>query len=221
MSPLRVHLANSDNFSRVGISGALAQAEDLILEKAYSSIVEAVEGTLEHQPDIVLVEDTVRGENLGQAISEITTSSPKTKVVILAVTHDTGSISRTHAAGSSGYITKDTIHAELPSALRMIAGGYSVFAQPSDEEIFPPRARLMADRNYIFKSLSQRDRQLISLVAAGNTNSRIARVMHISEGTVKLYLARIMEKLKIANRIQLAVIAAEVGLITFEDLEFV
>lgn len=101
----------------------------------------------------------------------------------------------------------------------MIAGGYSVFARPSDEEIFPPRARLMADRDSILMTLSQRDRQLVSLVAAGSTNSRIARMMHISEGSVKLYLARIMEKLKISNRVQLAVIAAEVGLITFEDLE--
>lgn len=219
MSPLRVHLADSDLFSRAGIKVALADCEDLFLEKAYSSISETVKGTLECEPDIVLVEESLRGDNLGEAITRITETSPNTKVVILAVTHDTGTISKAHAAGISGYITKDTIHADLPAALRMIAGGYSLFAQPSDEAIFPPRFRLISDRESILDCLSARDRQLISLVASGCTNSRIAKIMHISEGSVKLYLARIMEKWKISNRVQLAVIAAEVGLITFDDLE--
>lgn len=219
MSPLRVHLADSDHFSRVGISSALAEAQDLVLEKAYSSISEAVEGSLEHRPDIVLVEESLKGENLGEAISHITSNSPDTKVVVLAVNHDANRISRAHAAGSSGYLTKDTINCELPAALRMIAGGYSLFAQPSDEAVFPPRSRLVTNRNTVIESLSDRDRLLVSLVASGNTNSKIARTMHISEGSVKLYLARIMEKLNVSNRVQLAVIAAEAGLITFDDIE--
>lgn len=218
-SPLRVHLADSDHFSRAGISSALADAQDLVLERAYSSISEAVEGSVEYRPDIVLVEESLRGENLGEAISFITSSSPETKVVVLAVKHDTGSMTRAHAAGSSGYLTKDTIQLELPAALRMIAEGYSLFAQPSDDEIFPPRSRLLTNHHTVLESLDPRDRKLVALVAAGNTNSRVAKSIHISEGSVKLYLARIMEKLQIANRVQLAVIAAEAGLISFADLE--
>lgn len=218
-SPLRVHLADSDHFSRAGISSALAEAQDLVLEKSYSSIAEAVEGSITHLPDIVLIEGTLKGENLDDAISSIVSGSPTTKVVMLAVQHDTRSMTKAHAAGSSGYLTKDTIQFELPEALRMIAEGYSLFAQPSDDEIFPPRSRLLTNRHAVLESLGPRDCQLVALVAAGNTNSRIARSMHISEGSVKLYLARIMEKLQIANRVQLAVIAAEAGIISFADLE--
>ncbi|MGO2031411.1 helix-turn-helix transcriptional regulator [Glutamicibacter sp. BW77] len=71
------------------------------------------------------------------------------------------------------------------------------------------------------RNLSERDRSLVRLVAAGLTNVQISRISHISEGSMKLHLARILEQLNVTNRVQLAVIATESGLVSLADLQIV
>lgn len=101
----------------------------------------------------------------------------------------------------------------------MLIAGYQLFAQPEDGREPTTSIARRSNQQTAVRKLSERDRGFTRLVAAGMTNSQIARIAHISEGSVKLHLARIMEELDVANRVQLAVIATEYGLVSSADLQ--
>ncbi|MFJ2619390.1 LuxR C-terminal-related transcriptional regulator [Glutamicibacter sp. NPDC087344] len=219
MPEIRVHLADSDHFSRAGIVGALTAQQDIVIEHIASSMSEALANAAQSKPDIFLLETSLSGESLFQSIKQLMAVSPTSKIVVMATRYNREEVAQAYDAGSSGIISKSSINTELPSALRMVASGYQLFAPPSDGWEYPVRYEKRTENQSIVRALSDRDRQLVSLVAAGLTNVQISRAIHISEGSVKLYLARIMDDLSVTNRVQLAVIAAESGLVTSDDLQ--
>ena len=219
MSKIRVHLADSDHFSRAGISGVLAMADDIVIEKITDSMAGAVTASSEHRPDIVLLEASLNGNDIYRAIQSIVTESPNTRVAVLATKYDRTEALLTYSAGSSALISKSSISEELPSTLRLIATGYKIFAAPHDGWEIVSLSPHRTQNQSIIEALNDRDRRLISSVAAGLTNTQISRTLHISEGSVKLHLARLMDELNVSNRVQLAVIATENGLITSADLK--
>lgn len=219
MSHIRIHLADSDHFSRAGIAGVLAEASDMMIEHVSDCMSEAVQAATELKPDIVILESSLNGTDLFSSIREISESAPNTKIVVLATRYQRDDISKAYDAGSSGLISKSSISSELPSAMRMLAAGYQLFAQPLDGWESTAKIVRRSGQQSVLRKLSERDRSLVRLVAAGLTNSQIARIAHISEGSVKLHLARIMEELEVSNRVQLAVIATESGLVSSADLQ--
>lgn len=219
MSTIRVHLADSDHFSRAGISGVLAMAKDIIVEQISDSMAGAVSASAEHRPDIVILESSLNGKDIYKAIRAIVSDSPNTKVAVLSTKYDRATATLTYSAGGSALISKSSISGELPSTLRLITAGYKVYAPPEDgwgTVTFSPNHSHIQG---IMRALNERDRRLICSVAAGLTNTQISRTLHISEGSVKLHLARLMDELNICNRVQLAVIATENGLISSVDLK--
>ncbi|MGP9786724.1 response regulator transcription factor [Glutamicibacter sp. 287] len=218
MPPIRVHLADSDHFSRAGISAVLASANDITIERISDSMHEAVQNAVSSTPHIVILEYSLSGTDIHHAIQEITSQAPSSKVVLLANSYGRAELAKAYDSGSSGLISKNSISAELPSALRMVAAGYQLFAQPSEGWEKPLRFAKRSQNQSIVSEMSDRDKQLVRAVASGMTNVQISRSTHISEGSVKLHLARIMDGFGASNRVQLAVIAAETGLITSADL---
>ncbi|PCC35226.1 hypothetical protein CIK74_08880 [Glutamicibacter sp. BW77] len=107
-----------------------------------------------------------------------------------------------------------------PPTLHLLAG-YQLFARPVDGWEATSRIVRRSSKQAIVRNLSERDRSLVRLVAAGLTNVQISRISHISEGSMKLHLARILEQLNVTNRVQLAVIATESGLVSLADLQIV
>ncbi|PJJ44763.1 LuxR family two component transcriptional regulator [Glutamicibacter mysorens] len=221
MSHIRIHLADSDHFSRAGIAGVLAEASDMVIEHVSDCMSAAVEAASELKPDVVIMESSLNGTDLLSSIREIAEQTPTTKIVVLATRYRRDEITQAYDAGSSALLSKSSISSELPSALRMLIAGYQLFAQPEDG--WEPTTSIVrrATQQTAVRKLSERDRSLTRLVAAGLTNSQIARIAHISEGSVKLHLARIMEELDVTNRVQLAVIATECGLVTSAELQIV
>ncbi|QDY66182.1 response regulator transcription factor [Glutamicibacter halophytocola] len=219
MSRIRVHLADSDYFSRAGISTVLSNTEDFDLENITDSMADAIAGALEQKPDIILIESTLDGQNLYSAIREISEATPRTKVVVMASRYKRSELAQAYDAGSAALISKSSISSELPCALRMLVAGYQLFAAPTDG--WEPASRVVrrSIHQEAFRELGDRDRGLVRHVAAGLTNAQISRLAHISEGSVKLHLARVMDELSVSNRVQLAVIAAEAGLVTSADLK--
>ncbi|MFC0419230.1 response regulator transcription factor [Glutamicibacter ardleyensis] len=102
-----------------------------------------------------------------------------------------------------------------------LLAGYQLFARPVDGWEATSRIVRRSSKQAIVRNLSERDRSLVRLVAAGLTNVQISRISHISEGSMKLHLARILEQLNVTNRVQLAVIATESGLVSPADLQIV
>lgn len=219
MSPIRVHLADSDHFSRSGIVSALADSRDIVVEQIADSMSEAISNADLDKPDIIVMESSLTGNCLFGTIREILKRTPMTKVVVLATRYNRDEVAQAYDAGSSGLLSKSSISSELPSALRMVAAGYQLYAPPTDGWEYPVRIEKRTENQAIIREFGERDQQLVRLVAAGMTNTQIARAVHISEGSVKLHLTRIMDDLRVTNRVQLAVIATETGLVTSADLK--
>ncbi|MGO2480673.1 response regulator transcription factor, partial [Glutamicibacter ardleyensis] len=162
---------------------------------------------------------SLNGNDIYRAIHLIVTESPNTSVAVLATKYDRAEALLAYSAGSSALISKSSISEELPSTLRLIANGYKIFAAPHDGWEIVSLSPHRTQNQSIIEALNDRDRRLIYSVAAGLTNTQISRTLHISEGSVKLHLARLMDELNVSNRVQLAVIATENGLITSADLK--
>lgn len=212
-TPLRVHLADGDFLLRLGLESLLGACADVQLEAVCSTGNEAIAAALEHEPDIVLMESNIKDVNSCEATTRILQGSPNTQVVMLSADHDLESINRAHTAGAVSYLAKNSISNDLGSALRLIKSGNSIYSRPADAQRFPAQsATAESIETRLLRQASRRDRRILDGVAQGHTNLQIANGIHVSEGTVKAQLAKIMEPLKLNNRVQLAVLVVKAGL---------
>lgn len=211
---LRVHLADGDYFLRIGLESILASNSDVELEEVSSNGNDAVEAATSKKPDFVLMESTISNMCSMEATRRIVTASPSTKVVMLSSVHDVETMSRAHSSGACSYLAKNSMSADLVAVLRLIHAGHMIFAKPADAERFPLRAGSDYELQAQFlRNTSPRDRRLLTALAGGYTNAQIAAFLHVSEGTVKAQLAKIMEPLHVTNRVQLAVLVVQAGLL--------
>ena len=213
-SKIRVHLADRDHFLRLGVESLLAASPDVALEQVTGTGNDAVHAALEKKPDLVLMETNLGNVCSMEAIRQITTGSPETKVVMLSATHDIETMSKARTAGACSYLAKSSISTDLSAALRLIHAGNMIFSKPMDADHFPPRSVGKFDlASQLMRQLGSRDRRILQALSDGLTNIQIASLLHVSEGTVKAQLAKIMEPLGVGNRVQLAVLAVQAGLL--------
>lgn len=211
---IRVQLADGDYFLRLGLESLLASCPDVVLKEVSSNGNDAIEAAQKEKPDLVLMESTITNVCSMEATRRIVASTPSTKVVMLSAAHDVETMTRAHAAGASSYLAKSSISTDLGPALRMINSGHAIFSKPADTDRFP----LHSVSNYelqarFLRQTSPRDRRLLNALAKGYTNTQIAALLHVSEGTVKAQLAKIMEPLHVTNRVQLAVLVVQAGIL--------
>lgn len=211
---IRVHLADGDYFLRLGLESLLATSPDVVLEQVTSNGSQAIEAAQKEKPDLVLMESSITNVCSMEATRRIVSTTPGTKVVMLSAAHDLETMTRSHSAGACSYLAKSSISTDLGAALRMIHSGNMIFSKPTDADRFP----LSTVSNYelqarFLRQTSPRDRRLLNALAKGYTNVQIATLLHVSEGTVKAQLAKIMEPLHVTNRVQLAVLVVQAGLL--------
>lgn len=211
---IRVQLADGDYFLRLGLESLLASSPEVVLEEVSSNGSDAIEAAQRQKPDLVLMESSISNVCSMEATRRIVATTPETKVVMLSATHDLETMTRSHSAGACSYLAKSSISTDLGAALRMIVSGNMIFSKPADAERFP----LHTVSNYelqarFLRQTSPRDRRLLNALAKGYTNVQIAALLHVSEGTVKAQLAKIMEPLHVTNRVQLAVLVVQAGLL--------
>lgn len=213
-SPIRVHLADGDYFLRLGLESLLAATPDVILEKVTTTGRDAIEAALELKPDLVLMETSLKNVCSMEAARRIAGEAPEVKVIMLSATHDVETMARARAAGACSYLAKSSISTDLGAALRMIHSGNAIFSKPTDAELFPPHSATSYDlKSRLLRQTVPRDRKILQALSEGCTNIQIATQLHVSEGTVKAQIAKIMEPLGVSNRVQLAVLAVRAGLL--------
>lgn len=123
-------------------------------------------------------------------------------------------------AGASGFLLKDAPPADLLAAIRAVAAGDAVVAPTATRRLLDQFASQLPDptreirRDQVLAELTDREREVFALVAAGRSNREIATAMHLSEGTVKIHVGRILAKLELRDRVQVVVLAYESGLVT-------
>lgn len=177
----------------------------------------------ELRPDVVLMDVSMPGPPSGDVIREVLRVCPTTRVLILTMHDEAAYLRSALSAGASGYLVKKAADTELLSAIRAVHAGRTFvdLTQTSDlrEDLAPVgpgpgvRAGRHASRSQPPKSLSRREREVLQLLAQGNSNQQIADAVHLSVKTVETYRTRLSEKLGLKGRAELYRFAAESGLL--------
>ncbi len=197
MTPLRLVVIDDHPVVRDGLRGMLATQPDLVVVGEAASGTEALTVVAAAHPDVVLTDLRMPDPSGGTLIRLIMERVPATRVLVLT-THDTDSdVLPAIEAGAIGYLLKDAPREELFRAVRAAARGETILA-PSVAALLLTRIR--PRRPLTEGRLSAREREVLTLVAAGKTNRETAALLYISEATVKTHLLHIYAKLEVTDR---------------------
>lgn len=221
MEKIRLLLADDHNVLRAGLRHLLNAQADMEVVAEAADGHEAVQAAAEFAPDVVLMDLSMPGIGGIDATRRIKAALPATKVLVLTMHDDSGYLREALAAGASGLVLKQAADTELLSAIRTVhAGRAMVFAGPSFEPAqggaLPwPRERAEGDRHKGPALLSEREKDVVRLLALGHTNQEIGAMLFISVKTVDSHRSRIMEKLGLTRRADLVRFAVENGLFPY------
>jgi DNA-binding NarL/FixJ family response regulator len=177
---------------------------------------EAVELVEQFSPDVVLMDLSMPGMSGVEATQRLVAGSPRTRVLVLTVLADEGHVIDALLAGACGYLLKDASIAELITGIEAAAVGESLISPTIAAKVLQRvRASSSSKREaeLIQSELSEREIQVLKLIANGKDNAMIAAELHISPKTVKNHISNILMKLQIENRIQAAVYAVRSGIV--------
>jgi DNA-binding NarL/FixJ family response regulator len=204
---IRVVVADDHAVVRKGLAQILSDSEGLELHAAVASGEEAVAAALEGEADVVLMDMSMPGAGGIEATRRIRAERPETQVVVLTAFSDREGVLDALDAGAVGYLLKDVEPSVLVEGIRAAARGESPLAPKAASALLASRAdRRPADE------LTEREREILSLVVAGLANKQIARRLGISEKTVKAHLTRVFRRIGVFDRTQAALWAERHGL---------
>jgi DNA-binding NarL/FixJ family response regulator len=195
---LKVLLADDHRIMRAGLRSLLEKESDMEVVAEASDGRTAVRLAREVSPDVVIVDITMPDLNGVEATHQILSESPETKVVALSMHSDEQFISGMLKAGASAYLLKDCAADELVQAIRAVLAG-ETYLSPKIASIVVEDYRRELSKDQLTKApeLTAREREVLQLVAEGETSKRIAAQLHVSVKTVEAHRQQIMDKLGI------------------------
>jgi DNA-binding NarL/FixJ family response regulator len=170
------------------------------------------------QPNLVLMDVRMPELDGLAATRAIKTDCPATSVVILTMHENSDYLFEAVKAGAAGYVLKDATRRELVTTLRQVLHGEAVLQPQLAIQLLRRLASESSREGLVEEPLTPREREVLQLIARGQTNQQIARELTLSISTVKTHVEHIIGKLGVSDRTQAAVYAAEVGLLSSEDL---
>lgn len=212
---VRVVVADDHDLFRVGLCGLLEEQGVCVVGEA-SSGDEAVQIVAELAPDVIVMDLNMPVLDGVRATRAIVAASPLTRVVVLTVSDEDADVTDAILAGACGYLLKDASIDELVAGIRAAAVGESLVSPHIAAKVLQQLRASRADADAaetIRAELSDREIEVLKLVASGLENAEIAAQLYISPKTVKNHLSNIFMKLQLANRIQAAVYAVRSGLV--------
>jgi DNA-binding NarL/FixJ family response regulator len=215
MGKIRVLIADDHTILREGIRTLLEGCRDMEVVGEAADGREAIEKSIKLEPDLVLMDIAMPGLGGLEATLEIRKTCPKTKILVLTQYENKEYIYRFLKAGVSGYVLKKAAGTELISAIHVVHKGGS-FLHPDVtpgviEGYLQTRDKDLEGDPY--ESLTDREKQVLKLIAEGYTNKQIADTLYLSVKTVMGHRTHIMEKLNIHSRTELVKFAIQKGLI--------
>ncbi|WP_308249717.1 response regulator transcription factor [Sphaerisporangium fuscum] len=211
--PIRVLLADDHPVYRDGLAVLLASIPGIDVAGTAANGNEAVERAADLQPDIVVMDVRMPDLDGIEATRRIVADSPHIGVVVLTMSEDDATLFAAMRAGARGYLLKGANQAEITRAIVAVSHGEAIFG--------PAVARRVADffasppaapRDVAFPQLTPREREILSLIAAGRPNPQIASALFLSPKTVRNNISNIFAKLHVADRAEAIVRAREAGL---------
>jgi DNA-binding NarL/FixJ family response regulator len=212
---IRVLLADDQALVRGGFRMIIDDQPDMEVVAEAPDGAHAVDLAARTQPHVVLMDIRMPTMDGIEATRRLTRRGPSPRVIILTTFDLDEYVYDALAAGASGFLLKDLPPAELPSAIRAVAGGDALLAPTVTRRLIeefvhhrPPDTALER-----LQTLSDRELEVLRLVAQGNSNSEIAATMFLGESTIKTHIGHLLAKLELRDRVQLAIYAYEAQVI--------
>jgi two-component system, NarL family, response regulator NreC len=208
---IRVLVVDDHAVVRSGLRRVLDAEDDIETVGEAANADRAIFEAMEHKPDVVLMDVTMPGQSGVDALPSLLQSVPSTRVLMLSMHDDPAYVRAAFEAGASGYVLKEAADSDVVAAVRSVAAG--------DRYVHPALgAKLVAAeaeerRRAEADPLSDREREVLRLLALGHTNQEIAGMLYISVRTAETHRAHIMQKLRLSSRAELVRYALDSGLI--------
>ncbi|TWP53732.1 response regulator transcription factor [Lentzea tibetensis] len=210
---VRVLVVDDQELVREGIASLLAIQPGIEVVGTAADGLGAVEQAVALAPDVVLMDIRMPGVDGVEAVALLHRQAPACRVVMLTTFDDEEYVVQALRAGASGYLLKDLPSAELAAAVRLAHAGVAQFDPAATARLVTALSRPAGGGPARGKVLTDKETEVLRLVAGGSTNREIAGLLHLSEGTVKNHLSRILTRLGLRDRTQAALYARDHGLL--------
>jgi two-component system NarL family response regulator len=204
---IRVMFVDDHPMLRAGLAVTIDAEDDLMTVAEASTGEDAIEIYRQHRPDVVLMDLRLPGLSGVEAIRSIRSIDRDARVIVLTTFDADEDIYRSLQAGARGYLLKDMLRKELITAIRTVHAGHSYYS--------PVVAAKLAER-LPRQELSARETEVLRLVAEGKSNKEVAAQLGLSDGTVRIHLSHIFEKLGVHDRTHAVIQAIQRGIVKLD-----
>ena len=210
---LRILVAEDHPLFRKGMISLLASVSEFEVVGEAATGGEAVARATQLQPDVVLMDLQMPEVHGIEATRRILQESPNIRILVVTLFEDDDSVFMALRAGARGYVLKDADEEEMVLSIRAVGKGEAIFSPAIATRVLAYFASPQpAARPEIFPTLTDREREILNLIAQGHPNPSIARQLSLSTKTVGNYVSNIFSKLQVADRAQAIIRAREAGL---------
>ena len=214
--PITVMIVDDHEMVRKGAKGYLEAQPDLMVVAEAETGEIAVQLAREHVPDVVLMDLVMPGMDGVEATRKVKDVTPRTQIIVLTSYHQDEHIFPALKAGAISYLLKDVKAGELVEAIHRAAKGEATLHPRVAARVIKQFSSGEPGRSHLFTELTERELEVLTLIARGYPNQKIADELVISIGTVKGHVSNILSKLHLADRTQAAVYAWQEGIVRRE-----
>jgi len=208
---IRILIVDDHAVVRSGLRLLLDAEQDLEVVGEAGNVHDAVFEARAQKPDVILIDVVMPGQSGIEGAPAVLHEAPDAKVLVLSMQDDPRYVRAAFAAGASGYVLKEAADAELVQAVREVAGGGRYVHPALGARLVTAEAS--AEAKAAADPLSDREREVLRLLALGHTNQEIAKMLFISVRTAETHRAHIMQKLRLSTRAELVRHALAEGLL--------
>jgi DNA-binding NarL/FixJ family response regulator len=215
--PIRVMLADDHKLFRAGLRALLRALDDIEVVAEGADGREALRLIAAHRPDVALMDIMMPNLNGLDAAARVARAFPRTRVVIVSMNADEDSVLKALRAGAAGYLVKSADPTELELAIRATARGETFLSSVVSEHVVAACMKRVDSEQTSLERLTQRQREVLQLVAEGHTTKEIATMLGISVKTAETYRGELMRALGIHDVATLTRYAIRTGLISLDS----
>jgi DNA-binding NarL/FixJ family response regulator len=209
---IRILIADDHTLFREGLRALLISVSEIEVVGEAASGQDTVEKAVVLQPDVILMDIQMPELNGIEATRRILRANPHIGIIMLTMFKDDDSVFAAMRAGARGYVLKGVDQSVLLRAVRAVANGESLFSPEIAQRLMHFFANLPAAPPEVFPELTPREREVLVLIAQGDTNADIAAKLTLSVKTVRNHVSNIFSKLQVADRVQASIRARQAGL---------
>jgi DNA-binding NarL/FixJ family response regulator len=210
---LKVLLADDHRLVRLGFRRLLDDEPDISVVGEASNGIEAIEQVAALRPDVIVLDMSMPELSGLQAISEILRRSPGTKVLVLSMYDEPSYVRNAIRAGAHGYMLKNAVEVDLAEGVRRVAAGHRCLS----ESLVAAKVLDGEESENPLDRLTNRERQVLQLIAQARSNKEIAQILDISVNTVNVHRTNLMKTLDLHSTAELVLFSVKHGLAPLED----